>query len=66
MLENLLEWNQTQKLCSKIVYEFSWGTSKEYQDVVEELTLQYGNKKVEFRETTMKITQIGLELLKKA
>jgi hypothetical protein len=38
MLENLLEWNQAHKLFSKVVYEFSWGTSKEYQDLVEELT----------------------------
>jgi hypothetical protein len=66
MVENLIEWNQTHRLFSKIVYEFSWGTSAEYQDVVEELTLQYGNKKIEFRETSMKITQIGLELLRKA
>ena len=38
MLENLLEWNQAHKLFSKVVYEFSWGTSNEYQDLVEELT----------------------------
>ncbi len=56
ILEKLIDFNQNYALFSQIIYEFPWGTSEKYQDVIEEFTLQYGNKKLIFRETTLKIS----------